>query len=121
LPELARRWTYFAWEDQRVADVLQIYGNLPLTWSTLYLIFELIEEDYGGKIRGLCAPHVIEDFCFSANENRAFLEGSRHAKKKGGRDPSKRRKISLPVAQLVIRDLMNAWLGDKIGYEMKYH
>lgn len=119
LPDLVRRWTECGMEDPSVSDALHIYGSGAITWSSLYLVYEIIRDDCGGNFKDIVSRKDLGDFCSSANNNRTFSEGSRHAEKIRNPRAKARTALSVQEANSIVRQMLNAWLGDKIGYWMK--
>jgi hypothetical protein len=121
LAGLVRKWAALAGDDAAVSEALHVYGAFPVTWSSLWLIFEIIANDVGGQAELKKQPWTnekeIRRFAGSANHARTIHEGIRHA---GGVDPkwNPSRGMDLGLARVFITNLLNEWLGSKIGYFM---
>lgn len=65
-------WLSVAARDEVVARVLTLYRESPLTWSSLYRIFEIIRADCGGQ-------HKLERLEWvPASTSRLFMQTANH-------------------------------------------
>jgi hypothetical protein len=69
-------------------DALVIIGRPNLTWSELYLLFELVQAEVGGEMfdLGWISRRDADLFTHTANNYSALRSNGRHGKDKG--DPS---------------------------------
>ena len=90
-------------------DALIISGRPSLTWSELYLLFELVESDVGSQMFefGWITRTAVKLFTHTANSYSALGHHGRHGKDKGI-PPSQPMKHD--EATKHIRDLVLAWL-----------
>lgn len=90
-------------------DALIISGRPALTWSELYLLFELVESDVGSKMLDFGWIQKSEKRLFeqTANSYSALRSQGRHGKDKGSA-PSK--PMQLSDATNLIKGLVLAWL-----------
>jgi hypothetical protein len=90
-------------------DALTIIGRKDLTWSELYLLFELVQSDVGGEMHNLgwASKADTDDFSHTANSYSALRSEGRHGKDIG-RAPSKPMERTTAIA--LIRGLVLAWL-----------
>lgn len=94
----------------RAHDALVIIGRLNLTWSELYLLFELVEAEVGGQMFELAwISHTDADlFTRTANSYSILRGGGRHGKDRG--DPPAQ-PMQHGIAVTLIRTLVLAWLS----------
>ena len=121
LPKLAREWAKKGFEDETVAFALQLYGFLPVSWVSLYVIYEVIESDVG-KSRELEAKkwlsrRRLRQFKFTANSTRDLRFGVRHGKNKNSRKKPPE-SMTLAEGEACVRHLLNCWLSEKVGMHM---
>jgi len=101
-------------QNDMLERALQVYGSKDQhTWRGLYLVYEAIKEGVGGK-DGLIALNVapwssIDDFKRTANSFRAIGVQSRHI---SGKEGNLDAKMTLPEAQTLIRQLLDAWIKE---------
>jgi hypothetical protein len=100
----------------RARDALSIVGRPALTWSELYLLFELVQADVGGQMFDLCwiARSDADLFTHTANSYSTLRGDGRHGKDRG--DPPAR-PMEHGVAIALIRGLVLAWLRHIAGQE----
>ena len=91
-------------------DALVISGRPTLTWSELYLLFELVESDVGSKMLdfGWIKNSEKKLFEHTVNSYSALRSEGRHGKDKGSA-PSK--PMLLNDATSLIKRLVLAWLN----------
>lgn len=118
LTALVRKWVSNGLEDEAVNFALSIYGALPLSWSMLYMVYEVIQGDIGGDndVDKLISAKERKDFTKAANNGRNLRSGPRHAKKPKVDQNSL---ITITLGESIIRDLLNKWLGRKVGNVMR--
>ena len=96
-------------EYSRAKDALVILSRPSLTWSELYLLFELVEGDVGGKMfdLGWVAKGDADRFTRTANSYSALGSDGRHGKDRGQPPP-----IPMPkqYASGLVKTLVLAWL-----------
>jgi hypothetical protein len=84
--------------------------TLPATWSSLYLVYDAISTNVGGKPAlkklGWLTDDQIKDLTNSANSSRNIREGARH----GNRVDSTRPLIALDSAHILTCQLVVQWL-----------
>ena len=96
--------------SSRRRDALIMVGRPELTWSELYLIFELVEADVGGRMfdLGWITKPDANLFTHTANSYSVLRNEGRHGKDRG--DPP-----TIPMqksaAQNLMRCLVAAWLS----------
>lgn len=111
-PVQTSEWAELARRDPDVEDVLAILGREEVRWHDLYHVFEVIEDDVGGRmfIDGWVTKADVKRFTQTANSRRAIGRDARH-----GHDRIKPPKNPLPHKEahgLVIR-LVRRWLEEK--------
>jgi hypothetical protein len=76
--------------SDRAHDALVILGRPNLTWAELYLVFELVEGDVGGKMfkYGWITKADADLFGRTANSYSTLRIGGRHGKDRGTPPPS---------------------------------
>lgn len=93
----------------RARDVLTIVGRPTLTWSELYLLFELVQADVGGQMLdlGWISPGEANLFTHTANSYSTLRGDGRH-----GKDKDKPPAHPMPhgVATTLACGLVQAWL-----------
>jgi len=69
----------------RARDALTIVGRPALTWSELYLLFELVQADVGGQMfdRGWISRADANLFTHTANSYSTLRSDARHGKDRG--------------------------------------
>ncbi|MFZ0734646.1 MAG: hypothetical protein WAM79_20175 [Candidatus Sulfotelmatobacter sp.] len=84
--------------------------TLPASWASLYLVYDAISTNVGGKSElkklGWLTDDQLNDLTNSANSSRNIREGARH----GNRADSTRPLIALDVAHILSRQLVVQWL-----------
>jgi len=95
--------------SRRAHDALTIVGRPTLTWAEIYLLFELVEAEVGGKMfeLGWVSQEDATLFCRTANSYSALGSKGRHGKDKGAPPPQP---MQHGVAIMLIRGLVLAWL-----------
>ena len=90
-------------------DALIIVGREALTWSELYLLFELFESDVGSKMfdRVWISPADAELFARTANSYTTLRSAGRHGKDRGAPPASP---MSHSAAVVLVRALVFSWL-----------
>ena len=93
----------------RARDALIIVGRPSLTWSELYLLFELVQADVGGQMFDLdwISRSDANLFTHTANSYSTLRSDGRHGKDRG--DPPIH-PMQHDVAVTLVRDLVLAWL-----------
>lgn len=93
----------------RAHDALVIAGRQDLTWSELYLLFELVQAEVGSKMyeRGWISKSDANQFTHTANSYSVLRTASRHGKDRG--DPP-RNPMQLATAVGLVRALVLPWL-----------
>jgi hypothetical protein len=93
----------------RARDALTIVGRPTLTWSELYLLFELVQADVGGQMfdLGWISRGDANLFTHTANSYSTLRSDGRHGKDRG--EPPAQ---SMPhgAATSLVRGLVLAWL-----------
>lgn len=93
----------------RASDALTIVGRPTLTWSELYLLFELVQADVGGQMLdlGWISRGDANLFTHTANSYSTLRGDGRHGKDKGEppADP-----MPHGVATTLVCGLVLAWL-----------
>ena len=96
-------------QSDRAHDALVIAGRPDLTWSELYLLFELVEAEVGGQMidrRWISKANAVL-FSRTANSYSVLGVAGRHGKDRGDA-PSKPMKYDAAVQ--LIRKLVLAWM-----------
>jgi hypothetical protein len=90
-------------------DALIIAGRPTLTWSELYLLFELVQADVGGQMFdfGWISRSDADLFTHTANSYSTLGSGGRHGKDRG--DPPTH-PMQHGVAVTLVCSLVLAWL-----------
>jgi hypothetical protein len=93
----------------RANDALIIVGRPTLTWSELYLLFELVQADVGGQMfdLGWISRSDANLFTHTANSYSTLRSGGRHGKDRG--DPPAH-PMQHGVAVTLVCGLVLAWL-----------
>lgn len=97
--------------NNAVETVLRILGRLDLSWRNLFILIELVGNQFGGEtalLRQPWAPKEIKDVKAIANNWRLLGVESRHALPKWD-EPGKR--LTLEQARGVVRELIRGWIG----------
>jgi hypothetical protein len=94
----------------RAHDALVIVGRQDLTWSELYLLFELVQVEVGGQMYelGWISKTDANLFTHTANSYSALRSAGRHGKDSG--DPP-RNPMEHAVAVDLVCALVLAWLN----------
>jgi hypothetical protein len=95
--------------SRRAHDALIIIGRPDLTWSELYLLFELVEAEVGGQMFELAwiSRGDADLLTRTANSYSVLRSGGRHGKDRG--DPPAR-PMQYALAVTLVRALVLAWL-----------
>jgi len=98
-----------AMRSPRAHDALVIVGRPNLTWSELYLLFELVQADIGGQIfdLGWISRRDAKLFSQTANSYSSLRSAGRHGKDRGDPPPLP---MQHHVAVGLVRNLVLAWL-----------
>lgn len=93
----------------RARDALTIVGRPTLTWSELYLLFELVQADVGGQMfdLGWISRSDANLFTYTANSYSTLRSDGRHGKDKG--EPPAHPMLR-GVAVTLVCGLLLAWL-----------
>jgi len=100
--------------NANVERALRIYGSREHNWVNLYIIYEIVESDVGGKnvigANGWCSETQIRNFKHTANSVGAVGDESRHGKESTA-PPS----IPMPLeeARILIVSLLKQWIRSK--------
>jgi hypothetical protein len=101
-------------KDACVEKALRIYGSREHSWSNLYIIYEIIESDMGGKDliigNGWSSGSKIEKFKHTANSVSAAGDDARHGKENTEPPASP---MPLSEAESMIGDLLKQWIRTK--------
>lgn len=94
----------------RAYDALIIIGRPNLTWSELYLLFELVEAEVGSQMFELAwiSRSDADLFTRTANSYSVLRSNGRHGKDRG--DPPTQ-PMQYVLAVTLVRDLILAWLS----------
>ena len=107
--DLAMRALKIARSNPAVSFVLDAM-TLPTTWASLYLVYDAISTDVGGKHElkklGWLTDDQLNDLTNSANNSRSIREGARHGNKPSPTRPL----VSLDIAQILTSQLVVQWL-----------
>lgn len=97
-----------ALECDSVAKAMRLWERAEPSWGDLYRIFEVIEEEAGGRITSEWSTRSdVERFTRSANSPAASGEASRHGRE---RYAPPRNTITLAEATAFLRRLTLSWL-----------
>jgi hypothetical protein len=93
----------------RARDALSIVGRPNLTWSELYLLFELVQADVGGQMfdLGWTSRSDANLFTHTANSYTTLRRDGRHGRDRGA-PPA--RPMQYGAAVTLVRGLVLAWL-----------
>ena len=93
----------------RAHDALVILARPNLTWAEIYLVFELVEGDVGGKMfeYGWIAKTDADLLSHTANSYSALRSAGRHGKDRGSPPPSP---MPQGTAFGLVRHLVQQWL-----------
>jgi len=110
-------WLKVAEKDEKVRDVLNIFGSLDEEWRNLYNILEIVLSDVGGKIfqAGWASEKEVGLFKQTANSRDAIGYSARHGDKEKCRPP--KNPMSLSDAKSLIRKIVGKWISSKIPKE----
>lgn len=107
-------WIALSSEDLKAARALALYGGLAHTWSNLYMVMEVIEDDLDGEaalIRQFPLPeYEIKAFKHTANSFPALGPDARHAKDFA--PPAS--PMTLRDAQDLVQRTLSHWLDSKV-------
>jgi hypothetical protein len=107
----ARQFLAVASHSSAAHDALVVMGRHTLTWSELYLLFELVEADVGSRMvdLGWISKADANLFSWTANSYTALRQHGRHGKNSGSPPPTP---MSVGNATTVIRSLVRSWLSN---------
>ena len=93
----------------RAHDALSIVGRPRLTWSELYLLFELVQADVGGQMfkLGWISRNDADLFTQTANNYSTLRSDGRHGKDRG--EPPAH-PMQHGIAVTLVCSLVLAWL-----------
>lgn len=101
-------------KDAAAEKALRIYGSREHSWSNLYIIYEVIEADVGGKniivANGWVSGVKIEKFKRTANSVTATRDDARHGKEPHVPSPSP---MLLSEAKAMIEEMLRRWMFTK--------
>lgn len=101
-------WLMAGLRNDSVAKVLRLYANTPPTWNNLYRIFEVVEQDVGGRKyieqQGWATDKSLERFKRTANSVSAIGDEARHGKE-STQPPSN--PMTLPEAKSLIETILH--------------
>lgn len=107
--DIAKRALALAGSNPAVTFVLDAM-TVPTTWASLYLVYDAISTNVGGKHAlekmGWLTDDELNNLINSANSSRSIHEGARH----GNRVTSTRPLIPLDIAQILTSQLVVQWL-----------
>ncbi|HXQ72429.1 MAG TPA: hypothetical protein VN844_18175 [Pyrinomonadaceae bacterium] len=102
-------------KDSRVEKALRIYGSREHSWSNLYIIYEIIEADVGGKTqiisRGWATSKRIDLFKRTSNSVTATGDDARHGKESTQPPPTP---MQLFQANEMMERMLKEWLRTKL-------
>jgi len=95
--------------NTKAADALTVMGRGLLSWTELYLLFELVESEIGGDIfsRGWIRREDANRFTQTANSYAVLGVHGRHGKDRGHPPANP---MALEVARPLIYQLVHEWL-----------
>jgi hypothetical protein len=101
----------------RARDALVIVGRQDPTWSELYLLFELVQGDVGGRMhdQGWISKADADRFTHTANSYSVLRSAGRHGKDPGRPPPAN--PMPHAFAADLIRQLVLSWLRSVAGSE----
>lgn len=106
-------WIEVAQHDKNVAKVLRLFAGTH-DWVNLYRIYEVIEDDIGGKhnieSKGWATKKAITLFKHTANSIDVIGDESRHGKKIGEPPPNP---MPLSEAKSLIETILHNWFRSK--------
>jgi len=101
-------------KDSEVEKALRIYGSREHSWSNLYIIYEIIEADVGGKTQiiknGWATSKRIDLFKRTANSVTAAGDDARHGKENTQPPPTP---MQLSHGNEMIEGMLKQWLRTK--------
>lgn len=99
-------------DSARVRHVLSLLGSPRLTWSELFLLFELLQTEVGGAMysAGWITKADADRFTRTANSFSALGLAGRHGKDKDKTSPPPH-PMAQAEAQALIRELAGKWLA----------
>jgi hypothetical protein len=102
--------------DPAIRFALEAY-NLPLSWASLYLIYDCIASKVGGaealKAKNWVSKKKVVEFTNAANNSRDLRDGARH-----GKNPDEQtaaRLIPLHKGRDIIVQITLGWLHERIS------
>jgi hypothetical protein len=101
--------------NPEIERALRLYGSREHSWGNLYIIYEVIEADVGGKeaiaAKGWTSKKKIENFKRTANSIGAVGDDARHGSEDTQPPPNP---MPLSEAQTLIRSLLRDWVASKL-------
>jgi hypothetical protein len=100
--------------SERAHDALTILARKDLTWSELYLLFELVQGEVGSRMydEGWVSKSDANLFCHTANSYSALRSDGRHGKDLGAPPANPMDRHS---ALALLRRLVLSWLRSKVA------
>ncbi|MCE8424927.1 MAG: hypothetical protein J5U17_04025 [Candidatus Methanoperedens sp.] len=110
------KWVTAAKHNTNVTKALRLFGAGTHDWVSLYRIYEVIENDVGGKSKiikkGWTTDKAIRRFKYTANSPGAIGDEARHGNQK---EPSPKDPMALSEAKFLIETILHNWLRLKAG------
>jgi hypothetical protein len=104
-------WMTVAGRDPSVRKALRLYGGSPTpSPAALYNIFEIIEQDVGGRLTAWVSGNQISRFTHSVNSADALGDAARHGGQRSQPPPDP---MGVEEADAFIRSLLKKWLEEK--------
>lgn len=107
-------WMQLGLANSTVAKALRLFGTKEHNWVSLYRLYEVIEEDFGGidKIadEGWATKKSIRRFKHTANSPSAIGDAARHGTE--STDPPAR-PMELGEARALVKFILRNWLSTK--------
>lgn len=101
-------------KDAAVEKAMRIYGTREHNWVNLYIIYEVIESDAGGKTalvnNGWASEAKIKKFKHTANSVGALGDNARHGSENTSPPTNP---MPLEEAQSLIETLLKKWIAAK--------
>lgn len=118
-------WIRLALSDPEVTRALYLYGSLEPNWKNLYMVLEIIEDDFGGEKRLERSNLIVakdfkdvKDFKQTAQSYKAIGKEARHASLKGGYEPPSP-PMKLAKAHELVCSLLKVWIESKLNQSNK--
>jgi hypothetical protein len=107
-PSQIEDWIAIAQKHESVRDVLHFFAEI--TWWNLYKIYEIINDDIGGKNRiyKLGSKSKIRLFTQAAQSRELLGDHARHASKK--KYPAPKTSMTIEEAYNLIKSLFENWI-----------